>query len=71
MDVWMAASFLGLGHDGNKHDPVIRGERGLVLPKDDDRPNASTQAAAEAHVNSLTGDERRAAYKRTSPVDSE
>lgn len=63
MDVWMVASWLGLGHDGAKHDPVIRGQRGLVLPKDAGDPQADPQAAAD-HVNSLSGDDRRAAYRQ-------
>lgn len=56
MDVWVAASFLGLAPPGDErtYDPVIRGDRSLVLPKDkDDGTPQHVEEQIDAHVNSV------------------
>lgn len=69
MEVWQVASWLGLGHDGARYEPVIRGERGLVLPKDDNDDTSAMAQDAQAWVNQVQGDERRAAFRRVDNPD--
>ena len=72
MDVWVAASFLGLAppDDDRTFDPVIRGDRSLVLPKDkDDGTPQRVVEAAEDHVLSVAPEERRRRLADLPPLD--